>query len=312
MEEKVLTQIESSKKSIRMTPAEAFEQARRVAREAIQRDRENDRSEGLNSILEHLENHLFDDLSLSRLRRQGLFPGAAWAAFSRDLGMEPKLYTIDKKFLGAAWLLRCTDLEILFIADFAGYAGTAGFDGAFPKWAGCLPGQYRRTMPADDVIEVVADEMESDEFWWKALFRLLNLDQAKRLFDFLVARYPFLDPRSKASGKTWLLSPHGIARPELVYQAVWRAARRLPPELRRKMLRDEIGGDMAADFFHFLCDKSLEVGREEPGRGVEVMELALEFLHGSAEELGAELPELEAQGLARLATAQRLASAVEA
>ena len=67
-----------------------------------------------------------------------------------------------------------------------------------------------------------------------------------------------------------LADSKGLAKPELLYQAVWRAAKQLPPELQLVMIRDHIDCADAAELFDYLREKSSEAGRKQPIDGAEV------------------------------------------
>ena len=289
----------------RLTLPQALEHARELVRQRIREDRDRARHADLRRFLEHLAVHVFDaDLSLSRLRRK--LPDAMWAAFRRELGARPAAYKAARKLEGVAWLLRRTDVNVFYLADFAGYSGLTALASAFRKWSGMAPTEYRKELRGGDVIEIVPDEMETDELWWKAILGLLSPDQAMRLFTRMVEWFPFLDP---CPAPRWQLRTRGHDKAELVplFEDVWSRIRQLAPEAQLEVVRERIETD-SADFFHFLCEKSLEEGREAPDRGVEVMELALVHLRANAEHLGAEAAGLEVLGVARLGNAHMVAS----
>lgn len=290
----------------RLTLPQALEHARERVRRRIRHDRDRARHADLRRFLEYLAVHVFDeDLSLSRLRAS--FPAAMWAAFARELGANPGTYKVERKLEGVAWLLRRTNVSVFYLVDFAGYSGLAALESAFRRWTGETPTDYRKDQKGDDVIEIVADEMETDEHWWKATLGLLNLAKAMRLFTRMVQSFPFLDPCRNAT--CWPLRARGHDKAELVptFEAVWHEIRQLPGEAQLEALRERIETD-TADFFHFLCEKSLVEGRSAPDRGVEVMELARVHLRANAMRLGAEAAGLEVVGVARLGNAHIVAS----
>ncbi|MCP4549712.1 MAG: hypothetical protein GY835_24920 [bacterium] len=86
----------------------------------------------------------------------------------------------------------------------------------------------------------------------------------------------------------------------------WRAIRNLPPQIQHRHLRHEILCGSPA-MFELLSTKSRVEGRRDRQRGVELAELALSSVEGSARVLGKTFQDLHDLALARLGNALRLA-----
>ena len=135
---------------------------------------------------------------------------------------------------------------------------------------------------------------------------LLDRAQAVKVFEFVQDLYP------KVSN-AWIQKSSGLSDADLrqinttLMESFWELLETLPSSEKRYFVKQGARSN-TPDFFHFLCRKSLELGRKDPNCGVETMELALDFLRGNGKGQGDNLPRLKAQGLSRLANAHRLAS----
>jgi AraC family transcriptional regulator len=95
-------------------------------------------------VLDLIESHLDEDLSLARLARvAGLSTYGFARAFTRAVGEPAHRYVIRRRCERARHLLRCTDLPITEVAASLGFSSQAHLTTAFLRTTGTTPGRFR-------------------------------------------------------------------------------------------------------------------------------------------------------------------------
>lgn len=102
------------------------------------------------------------------------------------------------------------------------------------------------------------------------------------------------------------LSPQQVEFLDGLSQKIWAELQTLADEEQRQAVCEEFRFGWPA-FFHLLGEKSLEEGKKNRERGIELAQVALDFIETSGASLGPELPALRALGFARLGNARCLA-----
>ena len=241
------------------------------------------------------------------VRKCGLTRAAVAVPFRVDLGQRLSDYIKKTYFEMALWFLFHTKSAVEVVGQLAGFSDRRQFKRAVDRLLGISPEELELKVGlVAEKADLPGIELHSRRCWREVRKGALEKAQAVEIWELVQWLYP-------KAAKLWLREASQPPSDEkyrintALMESFWELLVTLSKAEQRQLVKEGIRC-RSAEFFHFLCGKSLEVGREEPDRGVEVMELALEFLHGSAEKLGAKLPGLEAQGLARLANAHRLAS----
>ncbi len=98
----------------------------------------------LNRVLEFMEHHYMQELSLEQLSREaGISRFHFILLFKKSFGATPHQYLVRLRMRAAAALLESTDLGVMEIAARCGYANFANFSAAFRKYFACTPSEYR-------------------------------------------------------------------------------------------------------------------------------------------------------------------------
>jgi AraC family transcriptional regulator len=100
------------------------------------------------AVLEHIEEHLVQEISLSTLASLAqLSPYHFLRAFKESFGVTPHRYHVQKRIERAKELLADRNLSLLQIAIDLGFAEASSFSLAFRKMACMTPSAYRRSLP---------------------------------------------------------------------------------------------------------------------------------------------------------------------
>lgn len=248
----------------------------------------------LTPILLRIAERLFDpDFSLGELER-GWKLEARRSRFCRELGCRPKDYVFRRKMETAARLLRSSKLPIWKVAEGLEYRHR-NFSRDFKRWSGVSPGAYRRSFP--DFTDAVTSLTVDAALGARALAGDLERHEARRLVETIeqtAKPRPLVTLLRGGSEREWA-------------ECLWQALRPEPGEVIRRAIRQAVVFESPA-FFHLLCEKSLEEGRQDRQRGIELAELALEALDANAATLAENLPALRAYAQAVIGNAHRLAN----
>ncbi|MCP4545430.1 MAG: helix-turn-helix transcriptional regulator [bacterium] len=277
--------------------AKAVQQAVTSTREQIALDLQRV-SSAVQVALEYIsENLLLPDLSVDRLVRTYKLTRTARRLFRAELAVSPKQYLIRCRMETAGWLLRNTELDIWAIASSLGYSRPRNFSRDFRHWSGQTPTNYRKEKGVENRVPI-----RSERFflllWWHAVVRALNPERAQRLISWVEKLLP--------AAPAIMIQIQDGSNAERMAETVWRALRSQPPEEQRNLLRYSIRCASPA-LFHLLGEKSLEEGRVDRQRGIELAELSIDSLEANEALLGDAAADLRALGWARLANARRLA-----
>jgi len=99
------------------------------------------------AVLEHIEEHLVHEISLSTLARVAqLSPYHFLRAFKESFGVTPHRYLVQKRIERAKELIADHNLSLLQIAIELGFAEASSFSLAFRKMAHMTPSAYRRSL----------------------------------------------------------------------------------------------------------------------------------------------------------------------
>lgn len=95
-------------------------------------------------VVDHVEAHLPDDLSLETLAGiAAMSPFHFARSFKSRIGEPPHRYVMRRRVARACLLLRTTSLSVAEIGARVGWANPAPFGHAFRTWMGMSPGAYR-------------------------------------------------------------------------------------------------------------------------------------------------------------------------
>jgi AraC-like DNA-binding protein len=99
------------------------------------------------AVLEHIEEHLVQEISLSTLASVAeLSPYHFLRAFKESFGVTPHRYHVQKRIERAKELIADHNLSLLQIAIELGFAEASSFSLAFHKMAHMTPSAYRRSL----------------------------------------------------------------------------------------------------------------------------------------------------------------------
>ncbi len=99
----------------------------------------------LNPVLQFVENHLSDSLSVKQMAQLVMFSSRHLRRlFHQTIGMSPKQWLLERRLQRAATLLTQTDLPVKTIAAECGFNDLSHFNRAFRQRFGQSPTQYRR------------------------------------------------------------------------------------------------------------------------------------------------------------------------
>lgn len=289
----------------------------------------------LKPLLAYIEDNLFDStLDVNQLKRScGVRDNSVPIQFHSAVGRPPHGYIEDRRLETACSLLSNTNLKIWQISELLGYSSIQVFSRAFSRWSGQRPTQFRKKAKMEqNRSEGKAGRGNEKHYFFgpdsirKALSGELSQEEAKALVGRLLKLYPACrgvaergasreqsdssDSRSKEDDQRPF--DHGreleihIATADIERLRAEEMLRNLEdlPAGRQQVLIDELQLSSPI-LFHLLCQRSRELSRERPRRGVEMAELALRSLDSLQSRVGAEgLASLRAQGHAWLANAR--------
>ena len=99
----------------------------------------------MTKVLEFIEEHLADDLSLSVLAAAAcLSPSRFAGVFSATFGTSPMRYVLQRRIARAEALLGDPEVPLEMVAEACGFNSVAYFSRMFRRLAGIPPGRYRR------------------------------------------------------------------------------------------------------------------------------------------------------------------------
>ncbi|MEM1201934.1 MAG: tetratricopeptide repeat protein [Acidobacteriota bacterium] len=318
--------------------ADSIERIRRDHSKAPQR---------LKPLLAYIEEHLFDpSLDVNQLKRNcGVRDNSVPIQFHSAVGRPPHGYIEDRRLETACRLLGDSNLKIWQISELLGYSSIQVFSRAFSRWSGQRPTSYRKKarLRKDNGGESTTLPLEESlvartEMLRKALAGELSFEDAKALIARLRQMYPEPDaPPAGPNGGVAVGAPAASAGSAMSTASAGPAVDLWDTKTRLEVLlnEDEVDSNQAKEIwnelqkhswqeqsvlirdlrlttpalFHLLRTRSRVVGRDDPRRGVQVADLALQSLDAlDATSLGdGELANLKAQGWAWLGGARCLA-----
>lgn len=304
-----------------MDPArKALETAARPVLERIEADRSK-APPLIRSVLGYLVEHIFDpDLDVNQLRRAcGIRDNSLPIYFREAVGLAPFAYIEDCRLAVASRLLAFSRLKIWQIAQVVGYSTLQVFSRAFTRWSGGKnPSSYRREarkaqfkglsvdVPRTSSATATQVVPSSEVILSRAMEGSLGREEADELAHLLVKLYP------KSFQTAWKLpSPPDTGAIELselercyAETRVWERVRDLSFDEARSVVRSYAFSSTA--LFDLLVAKSLQTGRQDRKRGIELAELALESAEASAAAWGEKIWEQRALGEAWIGNQKRL------
>lgn len=250
----------------------------------------------LQPALRRIEEKLLDPSFLAR--KLGAELGARGSAsFRRALERSPKSYLTEARLEVAARLLSATDCSGTAIGSWVGFQNPPAFFEAFKCWCGLTPAEFRRGVREKDV---PSPALLSARFW-QELSRGNDPRGSHRLASRLRERYGLSGRRR--SGVT----DSGIDswQRRFISETCARLVACAPD--RRSELLASLRFDAPEIVVRTFCERSLEEGRQDRRRGIEIAALALEVLQQSTRSGDEDLKGLRAYGWAVLGNAHRLA-----
>lgn len=116
-----------------------------VSNEIIKQDSASSEPEALTAVIQYLEEHYFEDLSVNDLARIGKTnPKTLTRYFAKYRNVTPIKYLIDLRIKKAKILLLQTSLKIGEVALAIGFQDTLYFTTVFHKSTGITPSEYRK------------------------------------------------------------------------------------------------------------------------------------------------------------------------
>ena len=315
-----------------------LEEAASESIERIQLDRRK-APQRLKPLLAYIEENLFNPtLDVNQLKRScGVRDNSVPIQFHSAVGRPPHGYIEDRRLETACRLLADTNLKIWQISELLGYSSIQVFSRAFSRWSGQRPTLFRKKARRGHDYDTGQESksprsnrydrsLVATESLRKALDGELPHEEAGNLIERLMQLYPTghggQDDTSDVSDDD--VNTGGLSREEAQRQAetaqlrgnahdryqaetLWSKMEGEDPESQNALLAETTL--TSAALFHFLLDKSIEIGREDPQAGVPVAELALESLESVIRRKGDEerFANLKAQGWTRIASARSLA-----
>jgi AraC-like DNA-binding protein len=260
-------------------------------------------SERLQGLLAHLEEHLFDEsLDVTRwFRACGVRAHSIRESFQSELELAPLAYLRRHRILAARRLLTDSDLGVWRIAKLVGYRRADAFRDAFRQETATTPLRFRRQSgrrSGKGPSHRLGQELARMREWRQATLGAAPPELHAKLAEKLLADYPFLH-RDRGSRFERKLE-------EELAETVYRNLADYDFADQKTLARLQVGFRTTA-LFDLLRKKSLEEGRLDRRRGVELAHVALASLDAIADDLGADLPNRKAEGLVCLANAHWLA-----
>ena len=324
-----------SHKLLQEAAAESIERVQLDRRKAPQR---------LKPLLAYIEEHLFSPtLDVNQLKRScGVRDNSVPIQFHSAVGRPPHGYIEDRRLETACRLLADTRLKIWQISELLGYSSIQVFSRAFSRWSGQRPTLFRKkARRGDDMAYEAAEEQDghrsrydrslvATESLRKALDGELPQEEARTLIDRLLQLYPDYreslgDPEPEVpeltedptnAGVTKEVSHQeaesaqlrGNAHDRYQAETIWNKLDGEEPERQQALLAETTL--TSAALLRLLIEKSSEIGREDPQRGVQVAELALSSLESVIRRSGDDqlFANLKTQAWTRIASARCMAA----
>ncbi|MCP4661829.1 MAG: helix-turn-helix transcriptional regulator [bacterium] len=256
----------------------------------------------LQELLRYLEEHLFEtSLNVATwFRACGVPTSTGNPLVKQHLEVEPLAYLTALRMAAAEEMILSTDLEFWRISHLVGYEREQTFAAAFRRWSQLTPDEYRKKFRKEAVRTPRRhkEELPRIRSWRKVLLGGGSPEEQDRLAETLLRDYPSLR-QCGGPGSDRRYSEEVKAR------KVWRKLSAL--DLSEQLHRVRLQAFESTALFDLLRKKSLEEGRLDRKRGVQLAELALASLDACAAALGEDRPNRQAQGWGCLANAQRLA-----
>ncbi len=226
--------------------------------------------------------------------------------FHSEIGFPPGFYLWDNRMEIAARLFQDTDLSIQLIADLIGFSGGKSLSRAFERWAGLRPTVFRKKMRIVVAkLGPTSEDFNSTAFLSKVINGKLEPPQALELLNRLRRIYATQDNQAELhSSKRHVADEVEVER--CAAEDLWGKIKNRAFSIQRLIVRHQLYFETRA-LFDLLLEKSLEEGRKDRQRGVQLTQLALASLDGCADALGDDLPNCLAQGLGCLGNAYCLA-----
>lgn len=99
----------------------------------------------LNNILDFIEGHLADDLSLERLAGESHYSKTHLSkVFNKIIGLSISEYINKRRISEASVLLYKSNKSVAFVSDVCGYSSPKYFSTLFKKETGLTPQEYRK------------------------------------------------------------------------------------------------------------------------------------------------------------------------
>ncbi|MCP3961928.1 MAG: helix-turn-helix domain-containing protein [bacterium] len=315
-----------------------LEEAASESIERIQLDRRK-APQRLKPLLAYIEENLFNPtLDVNQLKRScGVRDNSVPIQFHSAVGRPPHGYIEDRRLETACRLLADTNLKIWQISELLGYSSIQVFSRAFSRWSGQRPTLFRKKARRGNEYDA-GPESESTkgsrydrslvatESLRKALDGELAHEEAGTLIERLLQLYPthsdidgdapeLTDDDAPTGGlateaaqrQAETAQLRGNAHDRYQAETIWNKLEGEDAERQNAILAETTL--TSAALFHFLLDKSSEIGREDPQGGVLVADLALVSLESVIRRKGDEqhFANLKAQAWTRIASARSLA-----
>ncbi len=224
--------------------------------------------------------------------------------FHAQVGLPPGFYLWDARMEVGARMLRQTNFSVELISIHMGFSSAKAFSRSFKRWMGLSPSIYRENVKkVIATIDEPSEDFNSIKLLRKVLTGDLSIDQALEFFDRLQA----IRETSPTDPEPNPASPSDRECCELLWaEEFWETIRDRPYRAQRQLVRFQLHFETPA-LFDLLRHKSLEQGRVNHRRGIELAHLGIDSLEGCAAALGDDLPNKRAQGWICLANAYWLA-----
>ncbi|MCP4546569.1 MAG: helix-turn-helix domain-containing protein [bacterium] len=289
-----------------------LEQAASEALSSIASSQDQASSPRLKELLRYLEGHLFEQgLNADTwFRACNIRSHRVRASFREQLKTTPHAY-FNKLRVGVAKnLLKDTPLEIWRVSQLVGYSRLESFDRVFRRSTGATPTAFRqKNQGTENRAPRRHDETLAPLRDWRRILisaetREFLMEMAeKNLKDYsLFSELLRTDAKADEglAGVRKLVEQHNAEK-------VWKKLRGLRFYDQQLLVRLQITFQTTA-LFDLLREKSLNAGRVNRHRGVQLAELALASLDACTEALGDDLPNRLAQGWTCLGNAYFLAT----
>jgi len=274
----------------------------RIATPTLARIRKDQQgaSDHVAALLAHIELHLFHpDLKVESLFsatqiKNHLIP----ITFHHEVGLPPRAYIEDCRLEVAARLLSTSDLKVWQIAHLVGYNSLQSFGRAFRRCIGSLPTVYRKQNAAAE--PPLPAEWRKLGFLLRALRGKLAPEEAAPFMQHLESHYG-----SRPLGPELVIDGGALER--FHADCLWTQIKDWTPEEQRSCVTSRVVFPSSA-LFELLLEKSRIEGRKDRARGIQLAELAVASIEGSAVYLGDAAAGLRARGWAWVGNAYRLAT----